>query len=148
VLLWLAAVAAATAVGMTAVSAIGTDLFGDSSTPLSQSEVDDQLASRTAPPTSSPSSSSPPPTSASSSPPPPVVGQQRTVSTAGGTVTARCEAGGVRVLQAVPAQGFRVDPDDDVIDDHPSVKFQAGDREIEVRFRCAGGLPQPEIKDD
>ena len=145
-LLWLVAAAAATAVGMTAVAAIGTDLFGDSGTPLSSSEVDDQLASRSPSATAPPTTSSTPPTSSSSTPPPP--GPERSVPTEGGTVIARCEAGGVRVVQAVPALGFRVDSDDDEVDDHPSVKFQSGDREIEVRFRCVNGVPQPEVEND
>lgn len=145
VLLWLVAAAAATAVGMTAVSAIGTDIFGGGSSPLSESEVDAQLRSQvpgttTEPPTSTPS---PPPTS-------PAPAAARTVSTrtAGGTVLSRCEAGGVRVLQATPAQGFLVDDDDDDgVDDHPSVKFQAGEREIEVRLRCVNGAPVATVED-
>jgi hypothetical protein len=145
VLLWLVAAAAATAVGMTAVSAIGTDIFGAGGTPLSESEVDDQLASRTTPPptTTTTTTTTPPPSSTT-----PPAGKEKTVSTQGGTVIARCVPGGVDVLQAVPAQGFRVDSDDDDVDDHPSVKFQAGDREIEVRFRCVNGVPQPEIEND
>lgn len=147
VLLWLVAAAAATAVGMTAVSAIGTDIFGGRGDPLSQSEVDEQLRSQP-PAKSTPTTTTPP----AATPPPPA--RQRTVATAGGTVTARCEPGGARVLQAVPAQGFLVDPDDsdddsdDNVDDHPSVKFRSGDREIEVRLRCVDGVPREEIEVD
>jgi len=144
VLLWLAAAAAATAVSMTAVSAIGTDIFGSGPTPLSQSEVDSQLS--TAPsPTSRPPDSTTPMTTPTTPPP---AGRQVTTTTAGGTVISRCESNLVRVLQTVPAQGFQVDPDDDELDDHPSVKFQSGDREIEVRLRCAGGVPKAEIETD
>ncbi|GAB3445263.1 hypothetical protein [Actinophytocola sediminis] len=147
VLLWLVAAAAATAVGMTAVSAIGTDIFGGGSSPLSQSEVDDQLRSRPAEPAESSRVS--PPTSPTTSPPTsvPVNGQEVTTTTAGGTVLSQCAPGGVRVLQAVPEQGFLVDSDDEV-DDHPSVKFQSGDREIEVRLRCVNGAPKAEIDED
>jgi hypothetical protein len=157
VLLWLVAAVAATAVGMTAVGAIGTDLFGGGSTPLSQSEVDAQLASRrattTRPPTNPPpaTSTSPPATTTarSSSAPPPRAGRGTTTTTTGGTVISRCAPGGVQVLQAVPAQGFQVDSGDiDEVDDHPSVKFRAGEREIEVRLRCVAGRPQAEVKDD
>ena len=67
--------------------------------------------------------------------------------TEGGTVISRCEGTLVRVLSASPAQGYQVDPDDDV-DDHPSVKFQSGEREIEVRLRCVDGTPNAEIRYD
>jgi hypothetical protein len=151
VLLWLAAAAAATAVGMTAVSAIGTDIFGGGNNPLSASEVDDQLRSQTASPTSPPTTTSPttsPATTSTTTPAPPPGGRRVTTPTAGGTVISRCEPGGVRVLQATPAQGFQVDPDDDGVDDHPSVKFQSGDREIEVRLRCVNGVPQATVEID
>jgi len=133
--LWLVAAATATAVGLVAVSAIGTDIFGAGQDPLSQSEVDDLLANR---PTSSP------PTTTSSSPPPPA---DTTTATAGGTVISRCEGGLVRVRSASPAQGFQVDSDDDV-EDHPSVKFKSGEQEIEVRLRCVNGTPVPDIRYD
>ena len=134
--LWLVAAAAATAVGLAAVAAIGTDIFGAGQDPLSQSEVDELLTSRSA---------SPSPTTSSSSPPPP--GEKTTV-TEGGTVIARCEGALVRVVSASPAQGYQVDPDDDEVEDHPSVKFQSGEREIEVRLRCVNGVPNAEIRYD
>jgi hypothetical protein len=147
VLLWLVAAAAATAVGMTAVSAIGTDIFGGGSSPLSESEVDAQLRSQAPSTTTEPTTTpSPPPTSS-----PPPAGRTVSTRTAGGTVISRCEAGGVRVLQATPAQGFLVDDEDDGeddgVDDHPSVKFRAGEREIEVRLRCANGAPVATVED-
>lgn len=145
VLLWLAAAVAATLVGMTAVAAIGTDIFGGGQDPLSQSEVDDLLSSRA-------SSPAPPPTTSSQAPPvtsAPPVGEQQQTDTEGGTVISRCGAGGlVEVLSAVPAQGYQVESDDDDLDDHPSVKFTSGEREVEVRLRCVNGVPVPEIKTD
>jgi hypothetical protein len=137
--LWVVAAVAATAVGLVAVSAIGTDIFGAGQDPLSQSEVDDLLASR-------PSSPPPATTSSTSQPPPPP--EEKTTQTEGGTVIARCDGALVRIMSASPAQGFRVDPDDDEVDDHPSVKFQSGEREIEVRLRCVDGAPSAEIRYD
>lgn len=145
VLLWLVAAAAATAVGMTAVSAIGSDIFGAGSSPLSESEVEEQLRSR-APDTSEQTTS--PTTTTSTTPAPPPAPPTETTNTPGGTVISRCEAGGVRVLQTTPAQGFWVDPDDDDVDDHPSVKFQSGDLEIEVRLRCVNGIPVARVEQD
>lgn len=138
--LWLVAAAAATAVGLVAVSAIGTDIFGAGQDPLSQSEVDDLLANR---PTST-TSRTPPSTTSSPPPPPP----EKTIQSEGGTVMARCEGTLVRIVSASPAQGFQVDPDDDELDDHPSVKFQSGEQEIEVRVRCVNGTPSAEIRYD
>ncbi|GAB1515906.1 hypothetical protein [Actinophytocola sp. KF-1] len=134
--LWVVAAAAATAVGLAAVAAIGTDIFGAGQDPLSQSEVDELLTSR---PTSRP-----PATSSTTTPPP----QDTTTVTEGGTVIARCEGALVRVVSASPAQGYQVDPDDDEVEDHPSVKFQSAEQEIEVRLRCVNGVPDAEIRYD
>ncbi|MGB3437914.1 MAG: hypothetical protein WBA97_04090 [Actinophytocola sp.] len=134
--LWLVAAAAATAVGLAAVAAIGTDIFGAGQDPLSQSEVDELLTSQ--------SRTSPAPPSSSAPPPP----QDTTTATVGGTVISRCEAGLVRIMSASPAQNYGVDSDDDELDDHPSVKFFSGEREIEVRLRCVGDTPTATIRDD
>jgi hypothetical protein len=144
VVVWVVAAAAATAVGLAAVAAIGTDIFGAGQDPLSESQVDDLLASRTTPPLTTTTTS--PTTIAPSAP---QVGQQKETVTQGGTVIARCAASGlVEVLSAVPAQGYAVDGDDDELDDHPSIKFTSGEREVEVRFRCRNGIPVPDIKLD
>jgi hypothetical protein len=144
--LWVVAAAAATAVGLAAVAAIGTDIFGAGQDPLSQSEVDELLAGR------SPASTVPSSTAPSSTPTSPVPPEDTKTATRGGTVISRCEGGLVRVVSASPAQGYRVDPDNDDLDgdldDHPSVKFQSGEREIEIRLRCADGVPRAEIRDD
>jgi hypothetical protein len=142
VVLWLAAAAAATAVGLFAVGAIGTDIFGASAgEPLSQSEVDAQLS--TAPTTSAPPATSPPTTTPSAQPP----AKTTAVHSAGGTVWARCAPGGVEVVGYTPAQGYQVDSENEGIDDHPHVRFRAGKAEVEVRLRCVGGQIQPEIRD-
>lgn len=136
-LLWLIAAGVAVAVGLAAVAAIGTDLFGDGRDPLSQSEVDELLSSRA----QAPSTTDSPPSSTSSSPPAP-----QPIVTDGGTVNARCtENGLVEIQGATPAQGFQVDADDGV-EDHPSVEFESDDRKIEVRLRCVNGALAPEIK--
>lgn len=136
VLLWLVAAAAATAVGMTAVAAIGTDIFGGGNDPLSEAEVEAMLATQPPTTSSTPSSTTP------SEPPP------TEIPSLGGTVFARCVPGGVQVLSANPAQGYQAETDDDDVDDHPSVKFTAGDVEIEVRLRCANNVVVPEIRQD
>jgi hypothetical protein len=147
--LWVVAAAAATAVGLAAVAAIGTDIFGAGQDPLSQSEVDELLASRSQTPTTTPTTSSSPTTTTSSSattPPPPV---ELPTVTAGGTVISRCTTTGlVEILSATPAQGYQVEQEDHELDDHPSVKFTSGRQKVEVRLRCVNGVPNPEIKYD
>lgn len=145
VLLWLVAAAAATAVGMTAVAAIGTDIFGAGNDPLTEAEVEAMLATQTQPPNTSSTS---PTTSVPSTPPTSQAPEPTSIPSAGGTVLARCVPGGVQVVTAIPAQGFQVDSDDDDVDDHPSVKFTSGDLEIEVRLRCENNTVVPEIRQD
>jgi hypothetical protein len=143
--LWVVAAAAATAVGLAAVAAIGTDIFGAGSDPLSQSEVDELLASRTQPPPTSTSSSAPSSPVTTTTPTPPA---ERPTVTEGGTVIARCTTAGlVEILSASPAQGYQVEREDGV-EDHPEVKFTSGDRKVEIRLRCVNGIPDPEIKLD
>jgi hypothetical protein len=145
--MWVVAAAAATAVGLFAVAAIGTDIFGAGQDPLSEAEVDRLLASRSATPTTTRPTqpTAPSPTAPSS----PAQGERKETVTDGGVVIARCAPSGlVEVLSATPAQGYAVDGEDDDLDDHPSVTFTSGDREIEVRFRCRDGIPVPEIRYD
>ena len=137
--LWLVAAAAATAVGLFAVGAIGTDIFGGTTQqPLSQSEVDRRLA-ETTPPAATTTS----PTTTSI----PAAGRTYSIHSAGGTVWARCAPGGVEVVGTTPAQGFQTEPDDDGIDDHPKITFVAGEREIEIRLRCASGTVTHEVEE-
>lgn len=167
VLLWLAAAAGATAVGMAAVGTIGSDIFGSSQEPLTQAEVEQRLASpaATTGPTGSPSSpSSPssetstpsatappgtaPPATTSPDPTTHPAAQPRVVSANGaGTVTAQCNPDGtVQVLSSVPSQGYKVDTDDDESDDHPSIKFENDAVEVEVRLRCVDGVLTDEVE--
>jgi hypothetical protein len=134
VLLWLVAAAAATAVGMTAVGAIGTDIFGAGNDPLSEAEVEAMLATETRTTSATPPSSAPPPTSQAPTP--------TEIPTVGGTVLARCAAGGVEIVSANPAQGYQADTDD------REVTFSAGDLEIEVRLRCENDVVTHEIRQE
>lgn len=144
--LWLVAAAAATAVGLAAVAAIGTDIFGAGNDPLSPSEVDQLLASQPSRPPSPTSTSTPPPSTATTTTEaaPPTV----ETPTPGGTVISRCAANGlVEVVTATPAQSWWLDHEDDV-DDHPKVKFTNGEETYEIRLRCANGTPVPDIEYD
>jgi hypothetical protein len=140
--LWIVAAGAATAVGLAAVAAIGTDIFGAGQDPLSQSEVDALLSSQ--PPT--PSASTPTTSTPTTTAPPPAV--DTSAVTQGGTVISRCTPDGlVEVRSATPAQGFQLEHEDS-LDDHPSVKFTNGRVKVEIRLRCVNGMPSPDIKTD
>jgi hypothetical protein len=149
--MWLVAAAAATAVGLAAVAAIGTDIFGAGQDPLTQSQVDDLLASQTQPPTTSsppPSTSSSAPTTTTTTLPPSPAAEPKATSTQGGQVVARCTPTGlVEILSTSPAQGYQLSREDQ-LSDHPHVTFTNGSREVEIRLRCVNGVPNPEIKYD
>jgi hypothetical protein len=146
---WLAVVAAATVIGITAVNAIGSGIIGAGGAPLSPSEVDARLSATTSvppPPTTGTTTGTPtaaPPPATSTTPP---AAQAQAFPSQGGTVIARCAPGGVEVLSATPAQGYQVASVSHEIDDHPSVKFTSGRTEVEVRLRCVGGSPVPEVR--
>jgi hypothetical protein len=141
VIAWLAVLAAATLIGITAVNAIGSGIVGAGQAPLSPSEVDARLsATPSVPPASNPTTTTTPTTSQ----PPPAAAHA--FPSQGGTVIARCVPGGVEIVSVTPAQGYQDSSSSHEIDDHPSVKFTAGRTEVEIRLRCVGDTPQPEIR--
>jgi hypothetical protein len=136
---WAAAVGAALVVGLTAVGAVGAGLLGPGPQPLTPAEVDARLAS--AEPVASAIAPSPvaaAPVESGSAP--------EVIATAGGTVLARCAGGRAEVVSATPAQGFRVQTEDE--DSGPRVRFRAGDVRIEVNLTCADGRPVGAIEND
>jgi hypothetical protein len=132
---WAAAVGAALVVGLTAVGAIGAGLLGPGQQPLTPAEVDARLASAD-PATPAPGT----PTAADAQ-----VGSPEVIATAGGTVLARCTSDRPEVVSATPAQGFRVQTDDD---GGPRVRFRAGQTRIEVNLTCANGRPVATVATD
>lgn len=141
-LAWVAALGAATVVGMTAVNAIGSGIVGAGQEPLSQSEVDARLSAfpattRTSDPPPTPSST-PAPTTTTPAVEPTVVNSR------GGSVIARCDGDQVRIVSTTPAQGFQSRAESG--HDHPSIRFTSGRARVEVRLRCVDGVPRPEIR--
>jgi hypothetical protein len=133
------AVGVALAVGLTAVGAIGTGLLGPGPQPLTPAEVDARLAS------AEPAGPAAPPPTAAPVPPAPATAPE-VIATAGGTVLARCTGGNPDVVSATPAQGFRVQTEDD--DGGPRVRFRAGKTRIEVRLTCVDGRPVAGVSTD
>ena len=134
---WAAALSAALVVGLTAVGAIGAGLLGPGQQPLTPAEVDARLASA--------EPAAPVDTSAAVPPADPVAAPE-VIATAGGTVLARCTGGAPEVVSATPAQGFRVQTEDD--DGGPRIRFRAGGTRFEVNLRCADGRPVADVQTD
>jgi hypothetical protein len=139
---WAAALGAALVVGLTAVGAIGAGLLGPGQQPLTPAEVEARLASA--------EPAAPVDTPAAVPPTDPVPGESGTaphvIATDGGTVLARCAGGAPEVVSATPAQGFRVQTEDD--DGRPRVRFRSGGTRFEVNLRCADGRPVADVQTD
>jgi len=135
---WAAALGAALVVGLTAVGAIGAGLLGAEQQPLTPAEVDARLASA--------EPGAPAPQTAAPEVLAPEMVAPEVIATAGGTVLARCTADVPEVVSATPAQGFRVQTEDD--DGGPRVRFRDGGTRIEVNLRCVDGRPVAGIEND
>ncbi|MFC4059425.1 hypothetical protein ACFOWE_14050 [Planomonospora corallina] len=151
---WLVTGALATGAGVAVVGFLGEPLTASAHRPLSPAEVRQALA-RAAPPGTA--SGSTPGTTASprdavGSPAPSasgaLAGRSKVITTAGGSVIARCD-GGLVVLRAwSPAQGFRVDDAERGPAARVRVEFESDETDVEVEVRCsAEGLPVHRIHD-
>ncbi len=152
---WLAAAVTAAGVTLAAVSVLGSGIFGDSTRTMSQDEVVRALASATEsagtsspspnPDTSEPSAGSGEPSGG----PPALAGSDPTVvSSAGGSVIARCTGQDVEVLSWTPGQGFRAEKVERGPAPEARVEFESDDRDVKVELRCVEGSPSAEIDDD
>ncbi|MCO1655284.1 hypothetical protein [Pseudonocardia humida] len=150
VLAWLGAVVVATGTGLAAVSAIGVSIVGADQQVLSPADVEGRLAAAGAPagpvPTTAPSPGTSTGTSTGSSTAPSTAQPPAPTAfpTDGGTVVARCVDGGVDIVTASPAQGWRIH--DEAEEDRGRVRFEAGGRRIELRLSCSGDEPQAQVR--
>jgi hypothetical protein len=149
---WLVTAALAAGVTLAAVSALGSGIFGGSTHTMTQDEVDRALAAATAP--AEPGTASPPPSagtstpSATADPTGPAGSDPTVVSSAGGTVIARCTASMVEVISWTPAQGFRTEDVERGPAREAKVEFESDDDDVRVELRCVDGVPAAEIDDD
>jgi hypothetical protein len=134
---WLAAAVLSTGVTLAAVSSIGTGIFGSSAGPLERQEINEALALATPSPSVEPTGSpvtEPAPTEPG--------GQPSVITSAGGTVVARCAADDlVELLSWSPAQGFSVDNAEHGPAREVEVEFDSEDADIEMKIRCVDGVP-------
>jgi hypothetical protein len=126
---WLAAAAAATTVGVIAIDAAGTGLAGTATAPMTQGQVTRALAGAT----------QPPPSPAASAPGGP--GVTRALTTAGGSIIARCTSGQATLISWSPAQGYQAEDIGRGPAPTATLKFEAGSTDIRVSISCPGGIP-------
>lgn len=103
-----------------------------SSTPTSPATVPTQKPTRGA----TQGASGRPTATASAAPP-------ATWSGPAGVVVASCTGGVLRFESAQPADGWRVERDDD---GDVNVTFERGEQEVRVRATCSGGTPQFDVR--
>jgi hypothetical protein len=97
-------------------------------------------------PSSKPTSSSSPRPTATSTPVPDTV--VRTLASRGGSVVAACTSGRVTLRSWSPAVGYRVDEVDRGPDDEAEIKFVSSSSEVQMKVRCASGVPSAETEVD
>nr|WP_221373885.1 septum formation initiator [Actinoplanes polyasparticus] len=137
---WLAAALVATLAGLGGIRLVGDSLTGTRGGVVTEQDVARGLAAAT--PTTAPASSAPPRPSASPSSERPA---GAVFSSAGGTVTVRCEAGDQAYLDSwSPAPGYLVHDYDRGPDDDVEVRFEGSDGRVELTFHCLDGAPQRE----
>ncbi len=146
VVAWTVGAATAIAVGVIALSLIGSGLTAGPIPPLAPNAVTQPA------PSSSPTTPAAPATTGAHPPTPPAptrtdppTASDRTVTTHGGTVIARCRPTGAYLVAWSPAPGYRVD--DVQRGPAPSawVTFESRDNEVKVSIACPGGVPEPSI---
>ncbi|HEX6681500.1 MAG TPA: hypothetical protein VF062_01805 [Candidatus Limnocylindrales bacterium] len=143
---WLAAVAAATAVGAGAVQLIGAGITTGGTGVLTPEQVAAQLTTAPVAPTA-PASPSPSPSRSPQSNPA-SHGPSKPLSGPGGTVVAACYPDGLAyLLNWTPAQGYRVERVERGPYEHADVRFERPAGRSEVRVRCAAGEPVAQWSD-
>jgi hypothetical protein len=139
---WVGAVAAATAFGVAAISAVGS---GDGpGAPLSQQDVSDRLAQAAATPHGGPTSSAKPTPGVSTSAT--ATATRQYFTTSGGGVWASCVEGKARLDTMTPRQGFRLDGYDTGPASAAWVRFKLDVQhghanEYQVTITCPNGIP-------
>jgi hypothetical protein len=145
---WLAGAATAVAVGLFALSSIDFGLSPrPAGQPLGAVPADGASPSAIAEPTPGGTTGSPSPSpSASRSPNMQPNGVERTFTSVGGTVVARCMPTGAYLVSWSPAQGFHSDDVRRGPALTASVGFESYARKYTVSVMCAKGMPQGTVR--
>lgn len=143
---WVVGAVASVGVGLLALSLVG-ETFGDESSPL--------LAADTVTPVESPQAISQPtpgqlaPTGGSATATAlPQTGPERLLTSAGGSVVARCHGTDAYLVYWTPAQGYRAHDVERGPAGVAKLKFEGQGREYELNVRCVSGVPSAKIEDE
>jgi hypothetical protein len=146
---WTVGAAAAVGVGLLALSLVGSTFLNGPTDPLAQAGTP-LPTTQPSGTTSDPAVIGPMPTAESSTVTAsgPAGGTERQLSSAGGSVLARCTADGAYLVLWSPAQGYHAG---DVIRGPAAtarVEFESLTSEIKVVVICVGGVPQANVSEE
>ncbi|HKA68027.1 MAG TPA: hypothetical protein VKG85_02795 [Actinomycetes bacterium] len=156
---WVAVTAAAFGISMAAVTLVGSSIGDPVANPLSAEQVRRQLelAGATASPsdssTTEPTGPATGPTTGTRKPTdgpsqPAADGQRKLLSSAGGTVIARCTGGLVKLESWSPANGFRTNHVDSGPDTTAEIEFESEHDRYKLEISCRSGVPTAQIEHD
>jgi len=142
VLAWVVGATASVVVGLLALSLIDADLTGTGDPPIAADPFVDTVV--TGPPSSA--GATPGPTSGPTSPASRGPATQRRLNSAGGYVLAQCQGANAYLVYWSPAPGYHVRDVDRGPRDDARVRFESGEREVEMRVTCVGGEPRAAVE--
>jgi hypothetical protein len=147
VVAWTVGASLALAVSLLALSMVSTGLTTGPFQPVTRDVVASaSQATPTPPPKASDTATggartaAPSPSSASAS--------ERSLSSLGGTVVARCQTGGAYLVYWSPAPGYRVDNVVRGPTQPARVSFEGQGREVKVSVTCVNGTPQARTREE
>lgn len=151
---WIVGATAAVGVGLLALSVVRGGLDDQKPASLTPESVA-ELASSAAGPTPGPTRSGGDgdhgrerEDHASSSPAPGDHGEEKVLTSPGGTAVATCGSRGAYLVSWSPAQGYRVHEVHRGPDSSAKVEFESSSRKISLIVRCVGGVPQADIRQE
>ena len=136
---WLAAVVAATGVGVAAIGVLEDGITGSRGRMLDRDAVQRALRSPALPPVTP---------AVTGTPAPRGDGVTRVLDTAGGKVTATCSGDQVRLDGWFPAQDYGTDDIERGPLPEASLTFESDDAEYEITVVCAAGEPVAHTRED
>jgi len=156
VLGWVAVTAAAFGISMAAVTLVGSSIGDPVANPLSAEQVRRQLAVATASPTATPTTTPTGPTTGTPGKPSgsPTsdhtvpTGRRTVLASGGGTVTASCTGGLVRLEFWSLANGFRTTHVDRGPDRSAEIEFESEHDRYKLEISCVAGVPTAQIEHD
>jgi hypothetical protein len=142
-LAWAVGAVVSVAIGLIALSMIGTGFAQGPLQPSSPNALTQADAPQSG---ASPTGTAPSVTSPSPGPTGPAV--DRTVTTRGGTVVVRCQASRAYLVGWSPAPGYQTDVLNRGPADRVSIHFEGSGFEIEISAHCVGATVDPSVREE